>query len=100
MTLDAPKINKRKRHSYFVRHHLRKRSEQTAFGFGFDSGIPSFVVVVVGLRPGLLITHLKNDKSADKRENRRRGERPNGFLGLTLNEGTIPFLVILLDKTV
>ena len=70
MTLDAPKINKRKRHSYFVRHHLRKRSEQTAFGFGFDSGIPSFVVVV-GLRPGLLITHLKNDKSADKRENRK-----------------------------
>lgn len=32
----------------------------------------SLLVVVVGLRPGLLITHLKNDKSADKRENRRR----------------------------
>ena len=30
----------------------------------------------------------------------KRGRRPNGFLGLPLNEGTILFLVILLDKTV
>ena len=29
-----------------------------------------------------------------------RGRRPNGFLGLTLNDRTILFLVILLDKTV
>ena len=29
-----------------------------------------------------------------------RGRRPNGFLGLSLNDGTILFLVISLDKTV
>ena len=28
------------------------------------------------------------------------GRRPNGFLGLSLNDRTIIFLVILLDKTV
>ena len=28
------------------------------------------------------------------------GRRPNGFLGLSLNDGTILFLVDLLDKTV
>ena len=28
------------------------------------------------------------------------GRRPNGFLGLSLNDGTILFRVILLDKTV
>ena len=28
------------------------------------------------------------------------GRRPNGFLGLSLNDGTILFLVISLDKTV
>ena len=28
------------------------------------------------------------------------GRRPNGFLGLSLNDGTIIFLVILLDMTV
>ena len=28
------------------------------------------------------------------------GGHPNGFLGLSLNDGTILFLVILLDKTV
>ena len=28
------------------------------------------------------------------------GRRPNGFLGLSLNDRTILFLVILLDKTV
>ena len=28
------------------------------------------------------------------------GHRPNGFLGLSLNDSTILFLVILLDKTV
>ena len=28
------------------------------------------------------------------------GRRPNGFLGQSLNDGTILFLVILLDKTV
>ena len=31
---------------------------------------------------------------------RGEGRRLNGFLGLSLNDGTIPFLVILLDKTV
>ena len=29
-----------------------------------------------------------------------KGRRPNGFLGLSLNDRTIIFLVILLDKTV
>ena len=29
-----------------------------------------------------------------------RGRRHNGFLGLSLNDSTIIFLVILLDKTV
>ena len=29
-----------------------------------------------------------------------RGRRPNGFLGLSLNDGTILFLVIKMDKTV
>ena len=29
-----------------------------------------------------------------------RGRRPNGFLGLSFNDGTILFLAILLDKTV
>ena len=28
------------------------------------------------------------------------GRRPNGFLGLSLNDRTITFLEILLDKTV
>ena len=28
-----------------------------------------------------------------------RGRRPNGFLGLSLNDGAILFLVILMDKT-
>ena len=30
----------------------------------------------------------------------RRGRRPNGFLGLSLNDRTVLFLVIILDKTV
>ena len=30
----------------------------------------------------------------------KEGRRPNGFLGLSLHERTILFLVILLDKTV
>ena len=29
-----------------------------------------------------------------------KGRRPNGFLGLSLNDRTILFLVILVDKTV
>ena len=31
---------------------------------------------------------------------KREGRRPNGFLGLSLNDRTILFLLILLDKTV
>ena len=34
------------------------------------------------------------------KEGKFRGRRPNGFLGLSLNDRTILFLVILLDKTV
>ena len=50
---------------------------RNAFRLSSRPSLSLLVVVVVGLRPGLLITHLKNDKSADKRENRRRSE----FLG-------------------
>ena len=45
---------------------------RNAFRLSSRPSLSLLVVVVVGLRPGLLITHLKNDKSADKRENRRR----------------------------
>ena len=31
---------------------------------------------------------------------RKEGRRPNGFLGLSLNDRTILFLLILVDKTV
>ena len=34
------------------------------------------------------------------RHDRSRGRRPNCFLGLSLNDRTVLFLVILLDKTV
>ena len=44
-------------------------------------------------------------KRGSRNNSRRRnlfskGRRPNGFLGLSLNDRTILFLAVLLDKTV
>ena len=45
---------------------------------------------------------IREDFSYDSRQRRRVGEgrRLNGFLGLSLNDRTILFLGIVLDKTV
>ena len=43
---------------------------------------------------------LQLDTKAEQEESQTVGRRPNGFLGLSLNDRTIQFRVILLDKTV
>ena len=42
----------------------------------------------------------EGDKADVDKVEETEGHRPNGFLGLSLNDRTILFLVILVDKTV
>ena len=52
------------------------------------------------IRQGTQDNRNKNKARRREREREREGRRLNGFLRLSLNDGTILFLVILLDKTV